>query len=124
VRLRSCIAATLLLAAGAPAFAAQGPESMAVEPFAEAVVELHINDQPAPATLVVRRDVDGTLLISAADLATLRLKTPLRGAVQVNGERYYRLGPEMGAVVTLDDATMQAQVTVPADLSCCRTPAA
>ncbi|MGB7904304.1 MAG: fimbria/pilus outer membrane usher protein [Steroidobacteraceae bacterium] len=114
MRLRSRIAATLLLAAGAPAFAAQGPESMTVEPFAEAVVELHINDQPAPATLVVRRDVDGTLLISAADLATLRLKTPLRGAVQVNGERYYRLGPEMGAVVALDDATMKAQVTVPA----------
>lgn len=86
---------------------------MASEPFAEAVVELHINDQPAPAALVVRRDVDGTLLIRAADLENLRLKTPLRGAVQVNGERYYRLGPEMGAVVALDDATMKARVTVP-----------
>jgi outer membrane usher protein len=87
---------------------------MAPEPFAEAVVELHINDQPVPATLVVRRDVDGTLLIRATDLETIRLKTPMRGAVQVNGERYYRLGPEMGAVVALDDATMKARVTVPA----------
>ena len=114
MRLRSCIAATLLLAAGAPAFAAQGPESMTVEPFAEAVVELHINDQPAPATLVVRRDVDGTLLISAADLVTLRLKTPLRGAVQVNGERYYRLSEEMGAVVAFDESTLTGRVTLPA----------
>jgi outer membrane usher protein len=114
VRLRSCITATLLLAAAAPALAAQDSAEMASEPFAEAVVELHINDQPAPAALVVRRDVDGTLLIRAADLEILRLKTPLRGAVQVNGERYYRLGPEMGAVVALDDATMQARVTVPA----------
>ena len=43
----------------------------------------------------------------------MRLKTPQRGAVQVNGERYYRLGPELGAVVNLDDATMKAQVTLP-----------
>jgi outer membrane usher protein len=113
VRLRSCIAATLLLAAGSRALAAQGPESIA-EPFAEAVVELQVNDQAAPTMLVVRRDVDGTLLVRTADLETLRLRTPTRGAVQVNGERYYRLGPEMGAVVTLDDATMKAQVTVPA----------
>jgi outer membrane usher protein len=113
VRLRRRIAATLLLAAGAPAFAAQGPASLAADPFAEAVVELHINDQPTPTTLVVRRDADGTLLIQAADLQALRLKTPQRGAVQVNGERYYRLGPELGAVVTLDDATMKAQVTLP-----------
>ncbi len=114
MRLRSCIAATLLLAAGSPALAAQGPESMTIEPFAEAVVELHINDQPAPVTLVVRRDVDGTLLVRAADLESLRLKASTRGAMQVNGERYYRLGPEMGAVVALDDATMKAQVTMPA----------
>jgi outer membrane usher protein FimD/PapC len=114
VRLRSCIASTLLLAAGSPALAAQGPESMTLEPFAEAVVELHINDQAAPVTLVVRRDVDGTLLVRATDLETLRLKAPARGAMQVNGERYYRLGPELGAVVALDDATMKAQVTVPA----------
>jgi outer membrane usher protein len=114
VRLRSCIAATLLLAAGSRTLAAQGPESITAEPFAEAVVELQINDQAAPTMLVVRRDVDGTLLVHAADLETLRLRTPTRGAVQVNGERYYRLGPEMGAVVTLDDATMKALVTVPA----------
>ncbi len=114
MRLRSCIAATLLLAAGMPASAAQGPEAAATEPFAESIVELRINDQPSPVTLVVRRDVDGALLIRAEDLASLRLKVPPRGAVQVNGERYYRLGPEMGAVVAFDAANMQGQVTLPA----------
>jgi outer membrane usher protein len=113
VRLRSCIAATLLLAAGMPASAAQGSEAAATEPFAESIVELRINDQPSPVTLVVRRDVDGALLIRAGDLATLRLKVPPRGAVQVNGERYYRLGPEMGAVLAFDAANMKGQVTLP-----------
>lgn len=113
MRLRSCIAATLLLAAGSPALAAQGPEGFAGEPFAEAIVELLLNDQTTPATLVVRRDTDGTLLIRAADLKTLRLKAPTRGAMQVNGERYYRLGPELGAVVVFDETTMQARVSVP-----------
>ena len=115
MHLRSCIAATLLLAAGAPALAAQGPEAIAAtEPFAEAIVELHINEQTAPTTLVVRRDVDGTLLLRAADLPGLRLKTPSRGARLVNGERYYRLGPEMGAVVVFDKSTLTGQVTLPA----------
>jgi len=114
VRLRSCIAAVLLIAAHGTALAAQDPATAAVEPFAEAIVELHINDQPAADSLVVRRDVDGTLLIRAVDLRDLRLKTPARGAVQVNGDRYYRLGPEIGAVVAFDEASMTAHVTLPA----------
>jgi outer membrane usher protein len=114
VRLRATIAATLLLAASGAAIAAQGPEATSPEPFAEAIVELHINDQDTATTLVVRRDVDGTLLLRAADLPGLRLKTPVRGAMQVNGERYYRLGPEMGAVVAFDEAAMSGRVMLPA----------
>jgi outer membrane usher protein len=114
VRLRACIAATLLLAASASAHAAQGPETATAAAFDEAIVELHINDQDTPTTLVVRRDVDGTLLLRADDLTGLRLKTPARGAMQVNGERYYRLGPEMGAVVDFDASTMTGRVTLPA----------
>ncbi|MEY2920390.1 MAG: hypothetical protein RL261_1695, partial [Pseudomonadota bacterium] len=79
MRLRHCIAAILLLSAGAPALAAQGPEAAAASPFAEAIVELHINQQLAPTTLVVRRDVDGTLLLRAEDLPGLRIKAPSRG---------------------------------------------
>ena len=114
MRLRPCIAAILLLAAAAPAIAAQGPEAAAAEPFAEIIVELHVNDQPEAASLVVRRDADGTLLIRAEDLNGLRLKTPARGAMQVNGGRYYRLGPEIGAIVAFDEASMTARVTLPA----------
>jgi len=114
VRLRSCIAAILLLSAGTHALAAQGPESSAAEPFAEAIAGLHINQQPAATTLVVRRDVDGTLLLRAADLPDLRLKAPSRGVRLVNGERYYRLVPEMDAVVAFDESTMTGHVTLPA----------
>jgi outer membrane usher protein len=108
VPLRASIAACLLLAAGAGAQA--GVES---EPFVEAVVELRINEQAEPVTLLVRRDADGTLLLREEDLAGLRLRTPARGAVQVNGERYYRLGPDMGALVVFDEATQSGQVTLP-----------
>jgi outer membrane usher protein len=113
VNLRRCIAATLWLAAGHSAFAA-GATPAAPEPFAEAIVELRINDQAEATTLVVRHDADGTLLIRAEDLATLRLRTPGRGAVNVNGERYYRLGAEMNAAVDFDAGTMTGRVTLPA----------
>jgi outer membrane usher protein len=114
VRLRACITAVLLAAAHGTALAAQGPEAVATEPFAEAIVELRVNDQPEAASLVVRRDVDGALLIRAEDLKELRLRIPARGAVQVNGQRYYRLGPEMGAVVAFDEASMTARAMLPA----------
>ena len=112
MRLRSAIAATLWFATSASSHAAQ-PVQGTPEPFAEAVVELTINEQESPVTLLVRRDADGTLLVRAADLAGLRLRTPARGAVQVNGERYYRIGSEIGAVVAFDEATQAARVVLP-----------
>ncbi|HEX9206609.1 MAG TPA: fimbria/pilus outer membrane usher protein [Steroidobacteraceae bacterium] len=112
MRLRSAIAAALWLATCATAHASPAAQAT-MEPFAEAIVEVTINDQDAPVTLLVRRDVDGTLLVRAADLAALRLRTPARGAMQVNGERYYRLGTEVGAVVIFDEATQAAHVTLP-----------
>ena len=111
MRLRHAVAAALLLASSGATLAVN---AAANEPFTEAVVELSINEQDAPVTLVVRRDVDGTLLLRAADLPMLRLRTPARGAVQVNGERYYRLGAEIGAVVAFDETTQSGHVTLPA----------
>jgi outer membrane usher protein len=106
VRLRPGISWCLLLAV-------QPAAQASAEPFAEVVVELRINDQPGSTTLVVRRDDDGSLLLRAEDLESLRLRTPARGAVQVNGERYYRLGTEIGAVVVFDEGTQSGQVTLP-----------
>lgn len=88
--------------------AAEGPDA-----FTESVVEFTVNGQQAITTLVVRRDADGTLLLRAADFATLRLKKPARGALLVNGERYYRLGAEMGARVNFDATTQHADVALP-----------
>ena len=105
--LRASIAACLLIAAGATQAASP------TEPFVEVVVELRLNDQADSTTLVVRRDGDGTLLLRPEDFAALRLRTPARGAVLVNGERYYRLGAEMGARVVFDAGTQSGQVTLP-----------
>ena len=89
--------------------AAQTPE-----PFSEAVIELRVNSDPAPVTLVVRFDSDGALLLRESDLSRLRLRIPARGGVSVDGVRFYRYGPEMGARFTLDPATQSAQLLLPA----------
>jgi outer membrane usher protein len=107
VQLRASIAACLLLAAGT------AQAVLEAEPFAESVIELRINDQQDSTTLVVRRDRDGTLLLREGDLAVLRLRTPERGAILVNGERYYRLGPEMDARLVFDEGTQSGQLTLP-----------
>ncbi len=107
--MRAALSLAISLALATPlVHAADGPDA-----FLESVVEFTVNGQPAITTLVVRRDADGTLLLRAADLATLRLKQPARGVLLVNGERYYRLGAEMGARVSFDATTQHADVTLP-----------
>jgi outer membrane usher protein len=102
------LAVSLALAAAAASAADQGPQ-----PFEPAIVELRLNDQEAGTTLIVRRDSDGTLLVRAEDLAQLRLRKPSRGVMTVDGERYVRLGPEIGAKVVFDDATQSVRVDLP-----------
>lgn len=106
---RRLIAASLLaLAAASGADAGDAPA-----PFEPAIVEIRLNDQPEGPTLIVRRDLDGTLLIKADDLPQLRLRTPSRGLTTVDGERYLRLDAGIGANVSFDDATQSARVTLP-----------
>ena len=102
------LAVSLVLAAAAAG--AASPEPQAFEPV---VVELLLNDQPEAHSLVVLRDTDGTLLVRAADLAQLRLKKPARGVLTVDGERYVRLGREMGASVLFDAAAQRVHVSLP-----------
>lgn len=83
-------------------------------PFEPLIVEIRLNDQAQGPTLVVRRDTDGTLLLRTEDLAALRLKTPPRGIVLVDGERHVRLGAEIGAHVEFDEATQTVHVALPA----------
>ena len=100
--------AVSLVLAGAAASAAALPQ-----PFDPAILEVRVNDQPSGPTLVVRRDTDGTLLVRAADLAQLRVKTPVRGIVVVDGERHVRLGAELGARVEFDEASQSVRITLP-----------
>ncbi len=108
MRARLTLAFLLALALPTPGTAAADAPA-----YAESIVELRINGQPDTQTLVLRRDADGTLLIKASDLAALRIRPPVSGSVMVNGERYYRLGGEMGAQVNFDEATLTADVTLP-----------
>ena len=109
MRRRLSIAIALALAGAAGAASAQ----QAAEPFAESVLQVTINGEHLPGALLVRRDADGTLLVKASDLKALRLKTPATGAMLVNGQRYYRIGKDIGANVTFDDATQSVDVNLP-----------
>jgi outer membrane usher protein len=86
----------------------------AAEPtLAAVIVELRVNEQDEGATLVVRRDADGALLLRAADLPPLRIRTPSRGLVLIDGERHFRFAPDTGAEVAFDEATQSARITLP-----------
>ena len=100
----------LSLALGAASGATAGDSPA---PFEPAIVEIRLNDQAEGPTLIVRRDLDGTLLIKADDLPQLRLRTPSRGLTTVDGEPYLRLDAGIGARVAFDDATQSARVTLP-----------
>jgi outer membrane usher protein len=100
--------AVALALAGVILSAQAGPEA-----FTESVLQVTVNGEQLPTALVVRRDSDGTLLVKASDLKALRLKTPISGAMLVNGQRYYRIGPELGATVVYDDAAQSVDLALP-----------
>ena len=102
------LAVSLALAAATTAAADGGPQA-----FEPAIVELRLNDQPDGIPLIVRRDADGTLLLRVDDLAQLRLKTPSRGVMMVDGERHVRIDAAMGATTVFDAATQSVRVQLP-----------
>jgi len=105
---RLLLAISFALAAASGASAGDTPPA-----FESAIVEVRLNDQQDGPTLIVRRDLDGTLLIKADDLPQLRLRMPAHGQMTVDGERYVRLGAGIGASVEFDDATQSARVMLP-----------
>ena len=107
MRLALRLAVTLALA-GLEATAAQVPE-----PPEPSIVELRLNEQEDGATLVVRRDADGALLLRAEDLPPLRLRTPSGAPHLIDGEPHYRFGPEAGAIVVFEEATQSLRMTLP-----------
>ena len=102
------LAVSLALAQAAAASGNEGPPA-----FEPAIVELRMNEQDDGPTLVVRRDRDGALLLRAEDLPQLRIRTPSRGLMLIDGERYFRFAPDTGADVAFDEATQSARVMLP-----------
>ena len=83
--------------------------------FEPAIIQLRLNEQDDGPTLVVRRDGDGALLLRADDLPQLRIRTPSRGLMLVDGERYFRFAHDTGAEVVFDDATQSVRMALPPD---------
>jgi outer membrane usher protein len=81
----------------------------------EEVLELRINEQETGATLLVRRDDDGTLLLRAEDLAHLRIRPPQSPTVLLDGVAYFRIDGGMGAHVVFDATTQSVNLTLPSD---------
>jgi outer membrane usher protein len=102
------LAVSLALAQAAAASGNEAPPA-----FEPAIVELRVNEQDDGPTLVVRRDSGGALLLRAEDLAQLRIRTPSRGLMLVDGERHFRFAHDTGAEVVFDEATQSARLTLP-----------
>jgi outer membrane usher protein len=79
----------------------------------DAIVEIRVNGQDSGPTLVVRRDLDGALLLRQADLVQLRLNTPSGPPLSLDGEPWYRIDPAMGAEVRFDQSTQTVSLTLP-----------
>ena len=80
ISLHHHLAVSLALAQAAAASGSEGPPA-----FEPAIVELRVNEQDDGPTLVVRRDPGGALLLRAEDLPQLRIRTPSRGLMLVDG---------------------------------------
>jgi outer membrane usher protein len=96
------------------AFATTAAAGLPPAPAEPAIVELRLNEQAQGPTLVVRRDLDGALLVRTADLPALRLRMPPGAPVTIDGEQYVRIGPEAGATVAFDEPSQTVHVTLPA----------
>ena len=103
------------LAALLPILAAPWPASATGETQIgpEEILELRINGQSEGATLLVRRDADGALLVRDEDLPALRLKPPPDGIVLVEGSAYVRVGTPPGAQLHYDAATQSVDLSLP-----------
>jgi outer membrane usher protein len=103
------LAVSLVLSAAAARASVDDP---APEP---AILSVTVNGQSEGSTLVVRREGGRALLLRVEDLAQLRLRTPVRGLVTIDGERYLRLDAGDSASLEFDDAAQTVSVVLPPD---------
>ncbi len=84
------------------------------ESYTQSITQLIVNEQDDGTTLVIQRDSAGAPMIREADLARLRLRTPIVGATSIDGQRYFRFDAVTGADVVIDEATQSIRLTLPA----------
>ncbi|HEX9933360.1 MAG TPA: fimbria/pilus outer membrane usher protein [Allosphingosinicella sp.] len=95
----------LLLAASAPALAAEGATASPLEPT---LLEVSVNGQPMEEPLLLQRDAAGGLYASEAQLRHWRINLPAAAPVTVDGEAWYRIDnqPAIAAAFSAAEQTL------------------
>ena len=97
--------ATALLMAACTASAAE---------LSEIVLEVHVNSQPEPITLIAMRNEQDDLWLEDQDLIAMRLRLPHGDAQVIEGRRYIPLAAFEGATIELDASNQMANLILPA----------
>lgn len=82
--------------------------------FSEAVLQIEVNGSAASEMVVALRDSGNNIWLDADDFVRLRLNTPNREPLLIDGVKHFPLQAIPGAVVTVDEATLRVALTVPA----------
>src|SRR5215831_14547865 len=82
--------------------------------YSEAVLQIQINDAAANEMVVALRDAGNNIWLDEDDFARLRLRTPDRDPLIVDGVRHFRLQAVAGVSIVIDEATQRVVLTVPA----------
>lgn len=81
----------------------------------EAVMEVAVNEQANPETLVVLRDDANGIWLEESDFARLRLKLPRVAAYAHDEHRYYPLMAISGIHINIDETQQRINMQAPAD---------
>jgi outer membrane usher protein len=90
--------------------------AFAADLYPEAVVEVVLNGQPDPQSLIVRRSATGQLLLRESDLAALRLRPGTASTLEIDGTRYVALADDPRVQVVFDEVTQRATITAAPEL--------
>lgn len=84
-------------------------------PLKEAVMEVAVNQQANPQTLVVLRDEASGVWLEQSDFARLRLKLPKAAAYAHDGHDYFPLAAIPGLKLNIDESRQRINLQAPAD---------
>ena len=81
----------------------------------EAVLEVTVNEQSNPESLIVLRDDANGVWLEESDYSRLRMKLPKAPAYSYEGRRYYSLAAIGDVQLTIDEAKQSVNIHAPAN---------